>query len=154
MHWNRFWQSHDLPFATQAVAAGSWESLSPEERAASTPEQVAQIAAQQLREVLGSPMGLGLVAMYGHFPIGFLLGAVSPDSTTDETNGHVMMIWVTPACRRRGVARHLYNVAEGCFERAGVRKVKLWTGLHNQAAVALARSAGYQPEGLIGMKAL
>lgn len=154
MYGYRLWHQSDLPFMAHAASNGAWESLSAEERSVTNPMEVAQLATQQLREVLGSGSGTALLATYGHQPVGYLLAALAPDSSTDELNGHVMMIWVTPAHRRRGLARHLQAVAEGLFERAGVRKAKVWTGLHNQPAVRLAQQMGYQPEGLIGMKAL
>ena len=154
MYWFRFWQQPDLPFMTQAAAAGTWESMTLEERQAVEPAQVAQIAAGQVTEVLRAPWGLGIVALYGHQPVGFALGAVTPDASTDEPTAHILTIWVAPAHRRRGVARRLLTHAESIFARQGLRKVKVWSGLHNPAAMQLARSHGSEPEGLIGMKAL
>jgi ribosomal protein S18 acetylase RimI-like enzyme len=154
MYWFRFWQQPDLPFLTQAATAGTWESMSLEERQAATPAQVSQIAAGQVAEVLRGPWGLGLVALYGLQPVGFMLGAVTPDSSTDEPTAHVLTVWVAPAHRRRGLARQLLTQAESVFAAQGLRKVKVWSGLHNPAAMQLARSLGYEPEGLIGMKSL
>lgn len=154
MYWFRFWQQPDLPFLTQAAAAAAWESMALEERQAVTPDQVSQIAADQVAGVLPSPWGLGIVALYGNQPVGFVLGAVTPDSSTDEPTAHVLTVWVTPAHRRRGLARQLLRHAESVFAGQGLRKVKVWSGVHNPAAMQLARTHGYEPEGLIGMKAL
>jgi GNAT superfamily N-acetyltransferase len=157
----RQWQPADLPWLERAMAVGAWESLSSEERAETHLLTVAGRAAQQLREVLGSGWGTAIVATTrpGYLtatvqPAGFVLLALGPDGTTDELNGHVIALWVDPRHRRRGLGRQLATWAEQVCEQCGIRKVKLWTGAHNTPGLALALQAGYQPEGLIGMKAL
>lgn len=150
----RIWQPPDLPWLAQAAAVGAWESATDEERASGGPQLIASGAQEQLRSVLGTGSGTAIVAEAQGGPAGFLLFAVGPDATTDEPNGYLFTAWVDPRHRRRGVYRQLQALAEGVLAHIGIRKVKICTGLHNHAAVNLARQAGYAPEGLIGMKVL
>jgi putative acetyltransferase len=57
--------------------------------------------------------------------------------------GELKRMFVRPACRRRGVSRamlqHLLDVAR----RRGVPLVRLETGIHQHAAIALYESAGF-----------
>lgn len=142
----------DIFWMEPAVAQAAWESLSEQERLTTVPTVVVQGAVSQLRTMLLQPETLVLVAQAGAWPIGLIVGAVAPDGATGEPNGLLVIVWVAPAFRRRGVARRLQEAMEGLFRQAGVRKAKLWTGLHNQAALRLAESAGYQTEGLLGRK--
>lgn len=154
MYLYRMWQQSDLPWLEQRAAAAAWEGMSHAERASVPPAQLAVRAAQQVRETLSSPAGTAVIVTRAMRPVGFLLGMIAPDSSTGEQNGHLLTVWVDPAHRRQGLARHLQTQMEEMLARAGVRKVKLWTGLHNQAFVGLAQQMGYKPEGLIGMKQL
>lgn len=150
----RLWQPQDAPWIDQATTAAALESLSPQERAAVPPQTVAARAISQWRTAAGSPVGAVVLATAAQVPVGCIVISAAPDSTTGEPNGHLLSIWVAPAWRRRGVGRGLKHVAERLFWQRGIRKVKLWTGLHNQPALRLATQAGYRPEGLIGMKHL
>jgi ribosomal protein S18 acetylase RimI-like enzyme len=153
MYQIRWWQQPDLPWLHQAAAAGAWESLSDEERAGTPAPVVAELAQQQMMSVLGSGWGSALVAQApGGRPVGFLLMTLGPDASTEETHGMVLSVWVAPEHRRRGIARSLQSTAEQVFGQMGMRKVKVWSGVHNQAALNLAVKNGYVPEGLIGMK--
>lgn len=144
----------DLPWLESAAAQAAWESLSEAERRTALPGVVAEVAVGQFRSMLLQPETLMLVAQAGMWPVGFILGAIAPDGSTGEPNGLLINLFVAPAHRRRGVGRQLQQALEGLFRQAGIRKAKLWTGLHNQAAVRLAQGAGYRPEGLIGRKEL
>lgn len=154
MYSYRIWQPSDLAWLQWATTQSAWESLSPEDRAAAKPDAVVMGALTRLGEGLGSPMGTACIALAGGAPVGFVVAAVGPDSTTGEPMGHLLDLWVAPQHRRRGLARYLQAMAEALMARTGLRKVKLWTGVHNEAAVNLARKAGYSPAGLIGTKTL
>jgi ribosomal protein S18 acetylase RimI-like enzyme len=154
MYGFRMWHPQDLPWLDRVAAAAAWESLSADERGSAQPGLIAQTAQQQLREVLGSGSGLGIIACAGYQPVGFVLGALGPDTTTDEVHGLIIYVWTAPEHRRRGLGRQMSELAEQHFAVTGARKVKIWTGLHNQPAVAMAKAAGYEPEGLLGMKDL
>lgn len=144
----------DWPWLQQAAVAAAWESLSREEQARAALPEVATRSLGQLQSAVGAPGSLSLVATAGGQPVGFLLGSPGPDSTTDEMNGHILTVWIAPAHRRRGLARALMSAAEDYFARMGLRKVKVWTGLHNETALKLAAQRGYKSEGLIGRKLL
>lgn len=142
----------DIIWLEPAAVQAAWESLSEQERLRTVPAVVAHTTVSQLRTMLLQPETMVLVAQAGAWPIGFIVGAVAPDGATGEPNGLLVVVWVAPAFRRQGVARRLQAAMEEVFRRAGVRKAKLWTGLHNQAAVRLAEGAGYRTEGLLGRK--
>lgn len=154
MYQIRTWQPADLPWLQWAAANATWESLSAEERAGVTPSHVATAASQQMAEILQAPGNLTLIAQTGGQPIGYASAAISPDSTTGEMNGLVLAVWVAPEHRRRRLGRTLQQLTEIWMANQGIRKAKLWTGLHNQAFHRMATACGYRPEGLIGMKAL
>lgn len=150
----RFVHPSDLPWLAQAASFGSWESLSPEEMRHAAWPTVAYMAGQQVESTLTQHGGLGLVATAWHRPVGYVLAAPGPDSSTDEITGHLFSLWVAPEHRRRGVGTALLSLAENWFLQQGIRKVKLLSGVHNRTAVRLAERAGYKPEGLIGIKPL
>lgn len=154
MYRYRTWELGDEAWLDTAAVLAAWESLSDEERAFAHPAGVAEQARTEWRETLGSPWGTAYLALYGQQPVGFILAALSRDGTTGEANGNLLSLWVMPAHRHRGVARQLWQLAESACVQAGLRKVKIWTGIHNKGAVRLALSGGYKPEGLIGMKEL
>lgn len=144
----------DLPWLVQAAAAAFWESLDPGERARVNPAWAAQRAAQQCHQVLSAPGSALLVAQYGAQPVGYLLLATALDGSTEEPTALLIDLWVHPAHRRRGVGSTLLAAAEQGAAALGLRKLKLWAGLHQQEALALAHSRGFVPAGLIGVKDL
>ncbi|HWI53082.1 MAG TPA: GNAT family N-acetyltransferase [Symbiobacteriaceae bacterium] len=150
----RYVHPTDLSWLGQATVLSAHESLTPEERHRANPQAVAQLAWQELQHVLGDPGGMAIMATAWNQPVGFLLAAVNPDSSTDEMNGALLSLWVAPAHRRRGLGKTLLRLGEDLCLRSGLRKMKIVAGLHNQAAVHMARRAGYAPEGLIGIKSL
>lgn len=154
MYQYRFGHPSDLPWLDQAVAAGAWESLSPEQRMAVSPAVAAHQGRTQLRQVVGSPGSVTLIAQTAGRPVGYLLVAVGPDSSTDEPTAHLFDFWIDPQHRRRGVGTALLHLAERWTAGHGLRKLKLWSGLHNQAVVAFAQQRGFSPAGLIGVKDL
>lgn len=154
MYQYRFGHSNDMPWLDQAVAAGAWESLAAEQRMAMHPTMAARQGQTQLRQVLSVPGSAVLVAQTGREPIGYVVVAIAPDSSTDEPTGHVIDMWVVPQHRRRGAGTGLLHQAERWVSEQGLRKMKLWSGLHNQAVVAFAQKHGFEPAGLIGVKEL
>ncbi|MEW8977092.1 MAG: GNAT family N-acetyltransferase [Symbiobacterium sp.] len=144
----------DLAWLQPAAAAAFWESLSPEERTRVSPGLAAQRAALQCRQVLATPGSALLVAQQGLAPVGYLLLAVAPDGSTEEPTVLIIDLWVHPAHRRRGVASALLAAAERGAAGLGLRKIKLWTGLHHLPAMEFALRRGFVPAGLIGVKDL
>jgi len=146
--------AQDLSWLDQAAALGAWETMSPEQRMRVHPVLAAQHAAVQLRQLLATPGVAGVAALQGPYPVGYVLVGVAPDSSTEEPTGHLLDLWVTPLHRRRGVGSQLLRLAEQWAASLGLRKMKLWSGLHNRPAVAFAERHGYSPAGLIGVKDL
>jgi ribosomal protein S18 acetylase RimI-like enzyme len=154
MYLYRAGQAPDLPWLDQAVAAGAWESLSPEQRLAIPPALAARQGQTQLRQVLASPESALLIAQAGRWPVGYMLLAIAPDSSTEEPTSHLIDLWVHPQHRRRGVGTALLQLGERWSAARGLRKLKLWSGLHNQPVVFFAQKNGFDPAGLIGVKDL
>lgn len=154
MYQYRFGHAADLTWLDLAVAAGAWESLTLEQRRLLPPAIAAQQGQSQLREVLGTPGSALLVALHGHQPVGYLLMAIGPDSSTEEPTVLLIDLWIHPQHRRRGVGSGLLQLGERFTASRGVRKLKLWTGVENEAVVAFARKHGFAPAGLIGVKDL
>jgi len=154
MYQYRHGHAGDLPWLIPAAAAAAWESLDPDERARSHPAMAVQRAAMQCHQVLAAPGSVLLVAQHGAQPVGYLVLALAKDGSTEEPTALLVDLWVHPAHRRRGVGSTLLAAAERGVAAMGLRKLKLWTGLHQQEAVAFARSRGFVPAGLIGVKDL
>ncbi len=144
----------DLVWLDQAAAASAWETLSDEHRQRVHPGVLAHQAQMQLRQMVSMPGSAMILATLGGRPVGFLLLAVGPDSTTDEPTVHLVDLWVHPQHRRRRVAANLMRLSEEMAAAHGLQKFKIWTGLHNKGAIALAERQGYKPGGLIGVKDL
>lgn len=146
--------AQDLSWLDHAASLGAWESMSPEQRMKVHPLAAAQQAAIQLRQLLSTPGVGGIAALQGPFPVGYVIVGIAPDSSTEEPTGHLLDLWVAPAHRRRGVGSRLLQLVEQWVASLGLRKMKLWSGLHNRPAIAFAQRHGYSPAGLIGVKDL
>ena len=62
----------------------------------------------------------------------------------------IKRMFVAPAARRRRLGRALLCALEAEAEAAGVRQVRLETGIHQAEALALYRSHGYRERGPFG----
>lgn len=142
------------PWLQQAAMQSLWEAAEPPERAAADPAGLARRAGELIARALGQPGATVLVGRVRGVPAGYIMGGIGPDPATGELTGHILDIWVHPAFRRRALTGRLHAALEWWFRGHGACKAKLWTGLHNGAAVACARSHGYVPEGIIGRKRL
>jgi ribosomal protein S18 acetylase RimI-like enzyme len=70
--------------------------------------------------------------------------------TTDLRSGdrqwQVLLLYVEPAHRRRGLARHLLSQLEAAVRARGDRRLSLQVFSDNQPALNLYQQQGYQPE--------
>jgi ribosomal protein S18 acetylase RimI-like enzyme len=148
----RIWQHGDLPWLQRAVMAAAVEDLPPGERRVEVLPLAAQRSLEQLHLLLQH--GIALIADRGGDPVGFTLLTSLPDAATGEPTGTLIGLWVQPADRRQGVGRLLTATAEALFAHRGIKKVKLWTGVHNQGVLRLGEHRGYHVEALIREKAL
>ena len=98
-----------------------------------------------LRSVAGYPDAAVLVAELG----GALVGRLSVARDPHPASAHVADIGlvVDAAHRRRGVGRALLAAVEEWAGAAGVLKLELHVLPHNEAAIALYESGGYEREG-------
>lgn len=145
--------ARDLSLIGAWAPHSAWETLTPQERETMGSEEVISYAQGLLGMVVAAPQhSVVLIAEAAGQPVGYIVGAVGPDSATGEPNGFLLDVFVLPQVRRHGVGQTLQQAAERCFTAMGLRKVKMWSGVHNQAAVQLATRSGFKPEGLIGVK--
>jgi ribosomal protein S18 acetylase RimI-like enzyme len=98
-----------------------------------------------LRFVAGHPDAAVLVAELD----GALVGRLSVARDLHPSSAHVADIGlvVGAAYRRRGVGRALLEAVEEWAGAAGVLKLELHVLPHNEAAISLYESAGYEREG-------
>jgi GNAT superfamily N-acetyltransferase len=69
--------------------------------------------------------------------------------------GELKRLYVAPAARGAGLARHLVRLVEDAARERGLTRVVLDTGIRQPAAIALYRSLGYRPVGPVaGWEAL
>jgi GNAT superfamily N-acetyltransferase len=85
------------------------------------------------------PRGLFLVAYVDGSP------AACGGWRARETDAELKRMYVTPAFRGRGLARAVLAALERTAAEAGYRRLILETGDRQPEAIALYRSAGYEP---------
>ncbi|MEB3313443.1 MAG: GNAT family N-acetyltransferase [Cyanobacteriota bacterium] len=72
---------------------------------------------------------------------------------TDQDNGQVhpylLLLYVSPEHRRRGIASALLEAAHDWAGQTGYRQISLQVLSHNQAAQLLYEKLGYQPQAIL-----
>ncbi len=68
----------------------------------------------------------------------------------DGTGGEIKRLYVAPACRGQGVARHLLRALEAAASNRGCRRLELETGPFQPEALGLYASLGYERRGPFG----
>ncbi|MFG2058891.1 GNAT family N-acetyltransferase [Micromonospora sp. NPDC048930] len=122
-----------------------------ESRPATDPEVAALVTAQQ-RELREADGGLDGQATVTHDDIRYLVVVADGRAVAcggiqalDAETGELKRMYVRPAYRGRGIARHLLAALEELAFRQGHSTVCLETGTYLPAAIGLYRSCGYQP---------
>ncbi|MBD2109595.1 GNAT family N-acetyltransferase [Nodosilinea sp. FACHB-13] len=86
------------------------------------------------------------------------VGSIWLGQATDQRSGvlhpYVLMLYVAPEHRRRGIATALLTVAHQWAQQQGHRQISLQVFSQNQAAQALYQSLGYYPEAILLKKEL
>ncbi|TVP68605.1 MAG: GNAT family N-acetyltransferase [Leptolyngbya sp. LCM1.Bin17] len=82
-------------------------------------------------------------------PVGGLWLGQATDQRTGVKHPYVLLLYVAPLHRRRGVATALMQVAHQWAKDQGYGQVSLQVFSHNQAAQALYQKLGYQPEAIL-----
>lgn len=127
-----------------------------ESRPAIDPEVAALVVAQQ-RELREADGGLDGPVTVTHDDIRYLAVVVNGRAVAcgglrslDAVTGEITRMYVRPAYRGRGIARHLLAALEECAFRQGHTVVCLETGMYLPAAVGLYTSCGYEPSPVYG----
>lgn len=72
---------------------------------------------------------------------------------TDQDNGqlhpYLLLLYVNPDHRRRGLASALLETAHSWAMEAGYKQISLQVLIHNQAAQSLYEKLGYQPQAIL-----
>jgi putative acetyltransferase len=96
-------------------------------------------------EHLESGRGTFLVARDGDHAIG--CGAIR---LIDETTAEVKRMYVEPDQQGKGIGRAVLDSLETAARELGVRRLVLETGIHQDAAISLYRTAGFTQTGCWG----
>lgn len=77
---------------------------------------------------------------------GFLIATIESEIPIYRLTefGFIHDVWVEPACRGRGIARHLVDSAVARFSQLGVGQVRLDTARANEGARRLFASCGFR----------
>ncbi|AEV82276.1 GCN5 family acetyltransferase [Actinoplanes sp. SE50] len=120
-----------------------------ESRPALDPELAALVTAQQ-RELAGSATGAGKM-FEPHDDVAYLIGVVNSRAVAcaawralEDGVAELMRMYVRPAHRGRGLAREMIVAVEEETLAAGRPVIRLETGVHLPAAIALYQSSGYR----------
>ena len=89
--------------------------------------------------------GVFLVVSLNGTPVG--CGAVR---LIDAETGELKRMYVAPSARGKGLSKQLVTALEAEARALGVKRLVLETGIRQLAALALYRSAGFQPIPLYG----
>jgi len=81
------------------------------------------------------------VSVLGGRPVGLLGATREPDMPAHEC--YLEYLWVSPECRRTGVAHGMLTTVIGLLRGSGVRTVFLWVLDGNDAAVRLYKRVGF-----------
>lgn len=137
------------------VGAEDWRALrdlrlraladAPEAFARTYAEEVALPEESWRRRAAGGPEVVTLVAEADGAPGGAGLATVRLEG--EPPRGHLLGMWVDPACRGRGVARALLDRAAGWARSRGAGEMVLWVVDRNAAARRLYLRAGFEPTG-------
>jgi ribosomal protein S18 acetylase RimI-like enzyme len=76
------------------------------------------------------------------------------DQITGERHAHVFLLYVQPQHRRQRIGRSLMAVAEAWAKDRGDRQMTLQVFRHNQPALQLYESLGYQTQSISLVKSL
>lgn len=71
------------------------------------------------------------------------------DPHNGQHHPYLLLLYVSPAHRRQGIATALLQVAHGWAKNRGYRQISLQVWMHNQPAQALYCKFGYQPEAIL-----
>ncbi|MGI9437707.1 MAG: GNAT family N-acetyltransferase [Geminicoccaceae bacterium] len=82
--------------------------------------------------------GVMLVAWLDHEPVG--CGVIRP---LEDGIGEIKRMYVSPSCRRQGVARKILAALEALAPKLGFQNIRLETGTLQPEAIALYKRAGY-----------
>lgn len=122
-----------------------------ENRPATDPELTALVIAQQreLRDADGGLGGQETAVRDGAFYLVVVVGgravACGALQGLDDDCAEIKRMYVLPAYRGRGIARHLLAALEGHGLVAGYRELRLETGTYLPAAIGLYSACGYAP---------
>ncbi|MBJ7600395.1 MAG: GNAT family N-acetyltransferase [Candidatus Nephthysia bennettiae] len=121
-------QSHDAQRLIAALDAGLSELYPPEQR----------FGPNLKAEHLDEGRGAFLVARDAERAVG--CGAIR---LLDPATAEAKRMYVDPEYRGRGVGRAVLDALEAAARQLGVRRLVLETGVHQEAAISLYRSAGF-----------
>lgn len=71
------------------------------------------------------------------------------DQVTGDRHGHIFMLYVDPAHRRKGVATALLQQAQQWGQHRGDKRLGLQVFTHNHEAIALYEKLGFTPKALL-----
>ena len=87
-------------------------------------------------------------------PVAALWLGFATDQRSGALHPYILMLYVAPDQRRRGLATALLTVAHQWAQRQGHRQISLQVFSDNSAAQALYTALGYQPEAILMKKDL
>lgn len=150
----RFWQPPDLPYLQRMAILMTWHVTPADDKAATTPQAIAQNALSNLERVLGTPGGTAVVAEEGGRPVGFLLIGIQPHERTGEPQGYMADIFVEPEHRGKGIPRALGTMGETYMRQLGLRRSLYWIHAGNRQGQRAAFNDGAKVRGLVVSKTL
>jgi ribosomal-protein-alanine acetyltransferase len=102
---------------------------------------------RELAYLLADYNAIGLAAEVEGEIVGFAIARV--DIRRNAPFGHILTVDVTPACRRRGIARKLLHEIEAMLKEKGVKECRLEVREDNFAALSLYQKLGYKKMGTL-----
>jgi GNAT superfamily N-acetyltransferase len=135
------------PDGSQSIAAEPFDSHDAQRLVTALDARLAALYPPEQRfgpnlkpEHLRGGRGTFLVARDGDRAVG--CGALR---LLDTTTAEVKRMYVEPDMRGKGVGRAVLASLEAAAREMGVRRLVLETGVHQEAAIALYRRAGFKP---------
>lgn len=146
----RPYRPEDFPTIAARAATTAWRHLTPAEQARTTPEAVAQQAAQMTMAALASP---GSTCMVATDPSGRIIAYELLALRRDEVSGLTEALkvdgWVAESHRGRGLNQVMHRAGEAHCRELGVQRMVCVVAAHNQPSLRATDKCGFRTERLI-----
>ncbi|MBI3910786.1 MAG: GNAT family N-acetyltransferase [Armatimonadetes bacterium] len=151
----RTYRPDDLPFFREMEFTTTWATLSPEERARLSPEEIREALEATHAALLERPgMAIFVAETEAGERAGLLWFGQNRNLVTGETEGWIYNVSVARKWQGRGLGQQLMEYGEAHARAAGYQTLGLMVASHNETAQRLYQRLSFRTTNLIMRKRL